>query len=103
MAGALLWGLGLPVMVVEGLVLASLPIAAAALVWGGKSPVVIAVLSVLMLFHGLAHAPAAHGVISVGFGAGLVMSSLAVLLAARLAAYLVRVPVRERGELAAEN
>lgn len=102
-AGVLLWGIGLPAVVVEGLVLASLPLAAAAMVWGRSNPAIITLLSAFMLFHGLAHAPAGAVAVSPGFAVGLTTGSVAVLLSARLIARIIRVPPRDGVRLMLDN
>lgn len=85
--GVFLAGGALPLAATEGLVLASLPVAAAAAASGARGPAVAAFLSAGLFFHGQAHALAFAGAaVPPVFIAGLALGSLTALVTARIAA-----------------
>lgn len=93
-AGVALSGIGLSAGLVEALVLASLPVAAFAVVRGNAAPGMVALLALMMGFHGLAHGAAGAAGLTSAFAAGLGFGSLAVVLTARLASGWLAIPGR---------
>lgn len=86
-SGIFLAGSILSPAVTEGLVIAALPVAAAAAAWGIRGPAVAAFLSAGLFFHGQAHvAGLASSGVPPAFVAGLALGSLAVLVASAFAA-----------------
>lgn len=81
-AGTLFTGGALPLSVTEGLVMLSVPGAAAAAAMGFRGPAAAALLSLGMFFHGQAHVTAVGDPVTLGLAIGLALGSITVALIA---------------------
>lgn len=93
LAGLLYGTIGLSVSMTENLVLASVPVAVAAAVWGGSGPVVLGLLSALLFLHGQAHLAWVMPAVNPGFAVGVVAGSVVLVAVARSMAAWARLPV----------
>lgn len=90
-AGVLFAGGALPMAVIEGLVMASLPVAAAAAVYRRTGPAAVALLSGGLFAHGQAHGLALGALAATpAFVLGLALGSLAVMVLAGILAGKLR-------------